>query len=435
MKNSDEKNAKLTVETIQDLLRKFQSYLDQHNNFETLDRLYVLKAFTNPLYAEVYNLHRALNIEFSDEADITQSAVNYHSQNIFDEDFLNKSYYSNISPNELDNNKRVKLGKTLFIDPVLSSDLTMSCASCHQADKGFADGLEKSISSHKSDGIHRNTPTIINAVYSTEYFYDLREYDLERQIKHVIMDSTEFNTDYIELIEKLGQSEEYTSLFEEAYPEYGISVWSISNALACYVTNTTSFNSPFDQYVRGEKEEISASIRNGYNLFMGKAACGTCHFAPTFNGLVPPYYQESESEVLAIPEVFDTTTKMYLDPDLGRAGNGRHRDQVSHFMFSFKTVSVRNVEKTAPYMHNGAFKSLQDVMAFYNNGGGAGYDIILEHQTLPDTPLNLNQNEISDLVNFMNSLTSIPDIQTENISLPQFPNETWNERGTSLNKY
>jgi cytochrome c peroxidase len=348
-------------------------------------------------------------------------AVRYHADNIFSDAFLNEDYFANVS-NEEASEKRIELGKLLFFDPVLSSNNQFSCATCHQPEKGFTDGLDKSLAIKEGKKIKRNAPTVVNSVYAERYFYDLREPSIERQIRHVVVDSLEFNTDFFEIVDKLSQSETYKKLFAEAYadqPQYQLSKWSISNALACYVVSLSSFNSPFDQYVRGERKELPEAAKRGFNLFMGKAACGTCHFAPSFNGLVPPFYEESESEVLGVPST-PGSENLVIDPDLGRLESSRPQDEAYFYAFSFKTPTVRNAALTAPYMHNGVYETMEEVIDFYNKGGGLGMGIDIPHQTLPDAPLNLNEGEVKDLIAFMEALTDTTGMTNIQLELPKF---------------
>lgn len=409
--------------------RAFLQYLSEHTDFNELDRMYVLREFINPLYHGIYIFQKSLNIEFREEVDPTMSAVNYHAKYLFSEDYLYPPFYAEIAESDLFDQKKIDLGKTLFFDPVLSRDLNLSCASCHHPGKAFTDGKARSIET--KEAITRNAPTLVNAVYSPKYFLDLREYDLERQVKHVVYDKHEFNIDFVELAERLKESSEYMTLFEEAYGDrdrYGISPWSISNSLAAYVASLRSWNSPFDQYARGETAYIDQDIIEGYNLFMGKAACGTCHFAPAFNGTVPPDYREAESEVLGVTVTYDTINPI-LDNDPGRIANSRARDAAPHFLRSFKTVTVRNAQLTGPYMHNGGFSSLEEVMDFYNRGGGAGMGLEVPHQTLPDVPLELSQTEINQIITFMNALTDTTGLTSQPVSLPAFENHPdWNDR-------
>jgi cytochrome c peroxidase len=421
---------------ITSLFKNAKEYLKDNDDFERFNRLVFLTDFVNPLYRLLLEAHNTLQIEKTQDADVRPPALNYNTDNLFSEDLLNAQYYANLD-NKRNYKERVALGKLLFYDPILSSNNTRSCASCHNPDKAFTDGQAKSLSLDREGTIKRNAPGLINSVFAEHYFYDLREPHLERQIKHVVLDEKEFNTTFFDIVDKLNQSEAYRNLFAGAYPEhpdYQLSKWSISDALACFISELQAFNSPFDQYVRGEITTIPAEVERGFNLFMGKASCGTCHFAPTFSGLVPPYYVESESEVLGVPSTKDTIN-IEVDPDLGRMDSGKPIDQVVFYAHSFKTVTVRNAALTAPYMHNGVYDSLEEVMDFYNRGGGAGMGIDLPYQTLPDSPLNLSDQEISDLISFMEALTDTTSLTSIPTELPTFEGKPeWNDR-TVTTKY
>lgn len=406
-------------------------YLNDHQDFETFDRLHFLKKFLDPQYQLFYELHKELSVEFTEEVNDLPTAVNYHSTSIFAGDFLNAGYYANMDISDPLMDDRIELGRLLFFDPILSSNNERACASCHQPEKAFTDGLVKSTATDFKGTVKRNSPTLVNSVYSDKYFWDLRENRLDKQMLHVIKNKHEFNTDYIQIIDKLKQSSVYDSLFMEAYPtlkNYTLSTHTISNALAAYVTSLTDFNSPFDQYVRGEIATIDPSVIRGFNLFMGKAVCGTCHFAPVFNGTVPPFYKESESEVLAVPMANDTIN-VVPDTDLGRHANQLPTDKADIYKHSFKTVTVRNAALTAPYMHNGVYNTLEEVVDFYNRGGGAGMGWKLAHQTLPFDNLELTTDEQADIVAFLESLTGDMSTFTVPDRLPIFENKPeWNDR-------
>lgn len=297
---------------------------------------------------------------------------------------------------------------------------------------GFADGLPKSLTNRYDAQTKRHSPSLIDVAYSSKYFWDMREHDLEKQVAHVVEDTLEFNIGFREIEKRLYQSKTYVSMFEKAFEgiaKKSINQRSISNAIASYVNTLQSFNSPFDQYVNGNQIELSASTKNGFNLFMGKAACGTCHFAPVFNGSVPPFYTDSESEVLGITLGQDAKHPI-KDEDPGRIANGRKSDAHPHFAHSFKTVTVRNVGITAPYMHNGLFKTLEEVIEFYDLGGGAGMGIDIDNQTLSSDPLNLTEAEKTDLIAFLHSLTDTSGLDPGIINLPKFEGQPyWNQRG------
>lgn len=419
------------VELAQKISRIFKegiAYLEQNGDFNSFNRLVFLKQYINPLYRLLYQAHKKTGVEFVDEVNDVPQAFNYHAENIFADNFLNATYFSGFNIEKAKRKGRVALGRMLFFDPVLSGNNQRSCASCHQPELAFTDGLPKSLAANGEDHLLRNSPTIINAVFAERYFYDLREEALERQVKHVILDKSEFNTDFFEIEEKLNQSEEYKALFAEAYPEYRLSRWSVSNALASYVASLNSFNSPFDRYVRGESRQISPAVERGFNLFMGKAACATCHFAPSFSGLAPPNYRESESEILGVPVTKDTLSPV-LDTDPGRIQSSRMLDEAPFYAHSFKTTTVRNSALTAPYMHNGVYESLEEVIDFYNRGGGAGLGIDTPYQTLPDAALNLDKTEIKDLIAFLESLTDTTGLTQKPARLPRFDDRPeWNAR-------
>jgi cytochrome c peroxidase len=248
----------------------------------------------------------------------------------------------------------------------------------------------------------RNTPTLWNAALQTRQFFDSRTTTLEDQMSAVVHNSAEMKGSLEESVPLLQQHPVYKKLFQQAYPEHKepIIQYNIGNAIASYIRSLTALNSRFDQYIRGDKTKMNAVEKNGFNLFMGKAKCGTCHYMPLFNGLVPTEFTETESEVLGVPKTNDKK-KPFLDSDEGKFGF----TTATVHRFAFKTATLRNIALTAPYMHNGVFNTLEEVMDFYNNGGGSGLHIAPETQTLPPGKLNLASKEIKDIIAFMKTLT------------------------------
>ena len=410
-----------------DLFTKSTSYLEENDDFDNFDRLHFIREILNPLYGFLYDAQISLNIETSQETNNLSPPINYEARSIFSRDFLNVHYYSSIDNDSLQE-KRLALGKILFYDPVLSQSLNMSCATCHDPRKSFTDGLTKSISTDGGSQL-RNAPTLLNAVFAEKYFLDLREEFFDRQMNHVVTSHQEFNTDFIEIMGRLQQSEEYMNIITEAYPTYGLSQHAVTNSISTYVESLVTLNSPFDQYINMKTDEYNAAAKSGFNLFMGKAACGTCHFAPIFNGLVPPQYRESESEILGVPATSDTLFPT-LDSDLGRIANSMPLDEAEIYQHSFKTTTVRNSELTAPYMHNGVYNTLEEVMDFYNKGGGIGLGLDVPFQTIPFDNLNLTEKEQQDIIAFIKTLTDAPT-EAINIVLPSFENHPeWNNRTT-----
>lgn len=394
-------------EEINQLFKKSVSYLNKNKNFDTFDRLEFLTEFINPLYKKMLEVQKYLGIKSVAEINNKVPSWNAYNENIFDEDFINPYYYTLLKKEEDSENLR-ELGKLLFYDKNLSKNKEMSCATCHKPELAFTDGEKTSLASVKGQYVLRNSPTLINAIFSDKYFYDLRAFDLEEQGEHVIENHLEFNTSFPELMKKINSDEKYVKLFHAIFSkEKEITRYNFSLALSSYVVSLRSYNSPFDQFIQGKTNTISKEVRRGFNLFAGKANCATCHFMPTFSGLVPPLFHENESEVLG---VLESPNVLKIDSDLGRIANKTIEDKEEIYRHSFKTSTVRNIKLTAPYFHNGAYSSLEEVLDFYNKGGGAGMGLSYEipNQTLSDQPLNLTKKEIASIIVFMESLTDNP---------------------------
>lgn len=425
----ENRNPKLW-KTINNQLALAKKQLMQAKSFELFDRLAYLKNCINPIFQSIHEAHLLLGIETAEEVGSldNKSAINLNAKNIFSNDLLNASYYTSI-PKRYQRTEVQQLGMLLFYDPILSANNERSCASCHNPQKGFTDGLPKSIAMGMQHNVGRNSPTLLNCVYSERFFHDLRAEGLEDQMEHVVASADEFNTNILTIIGKLNQSNEYKKLFDNAFntTNQSISKQNISFALAAYVSSLHGFQSTFDQYIRGEIAKIDQSVYNGFNLFMGKANCGTCHFAPVFAGIVPPNFNDSESEVLGVPEN-PYAANLKLDPDKGRA-KGKLKEDVDFYEHSFKTPTIRNIALTAPYMHNGAYKTLEDVMDFYNNGGGAGMGIHVPYQTLSSDSLYLTKQEVNEIIAFMKSLTDTANLTIQPATLPIFETHAdWNAR-------
>jgi cytochrome c peroxidase len=403
--------------------------LNATDEIDRLDHLRFLMTVINPLFKQLGQLQKSLGVESIYESTPgIQFALNLDADNLFSEQLLNPSFYSSI-PNNALTPGLIRLGQYLFFDPVLSADQSRSCASCHQPEKAFSDGLPKSKATGSSGFVDRNAPTLMNCIYSERFFHDLRADALSDQIEHVVVSEKEFNTSFLEIMQRLSGSKAYMDLFKAAFPQEAnpIQQRTVAWAISAFVSSLRSFQSPFDNFVRGESTHLNAAAKRGFNLFMGKAACATCHFAPNFSGTVPPLYSESESEVLGVPENPYTTT-LILDKDPGRM-NAKLKEASEIFRHSFKTPTLRNSALTAPYMHNGAYRSLKDVVEFYNRGGGSGLGLVVPNQTLPGDSLHLTNREIGDLVAFMQSLSDTSHMGHIPDRLPEFENPVeWNNR-------
>lgn len=308
--------------------------------------------------------------------------------------------------------QKVALGRVLFFDPLLSGNNARSCASCHQPERAFTDGRAKSRAFQRMKQVLRNAPTLLNSGLQNVQFFDSRVKYLEDQAHDVLNNTHEMSALPDELVRKIAYSKQYRTWFGNAFPD-GITPANVRNALACYVRSLNSLNARPDRYLRGENVALSDAERLGFNLFLGKARCATCHFFPIYNGFVPPQYEKVESEIVGVPK-HPKTQNATLDPDPGRYMAFRkdgHR-------YAFKVPTVRNVALTAPYMHNGSFKTLEQVVDFYNRGGGRGIGISLDTQTLPEQPLNLSPVEQTALVAFMNALTDTTGLTHRPDQLP-----------------
>ncbi|SEP83655.1 cytochrome-c peroxidase [Flavobacterium urocaniciphilum] len=366
----------------------------KQSNFENLDRLAFVKNHLDPIYADLLPFQKIQNLNFT-------TSWNPNSTSLFDSQFLDPYQFTNLKKEE-DSDELRRLGKSLFFDLMLSQDNKMNCATCHQPEKGFADGIAKSMSNKNGVTVMRNSPTLLNSAFADRYFYDLRAYTLEQQVEHVIFNKLEFNTTYTEILNKLNSNETYSKKFKKIFKKNKITREDFTKALASYVLSLQSFNSAFDKYVRGESSSLEDSAKRGFNLFTGKANCATCHFSPTFSGLVPPLYTENESEILGI---LSNPNSKELDEDEGRYSNGVLYEKSWIYEKSFKTVTVRNANETAPYFHNGTYSTLEEVLEFYNQGGGEGIGISTKNQTLGSDKLNLSKEEKNDIIAFIKSLS------------------------------
>ena len=385
------------IKPLNDQLDEAGKYLANQKSFDKLDRLHFITTYFNPFYKQLIITREAAGIDTPHG----RSAVNYNAQNVFSKDFFDINFFSPGADYGI-TGQRIALGKKLFSDPILSGTNRRSCATCHNPKKAFADAMAVPLAMDNKTHLKRNTPTLWNSALQTRQFYDTRADMLENQLKEVVHDISEMEGSLAEAARTIKHDTRYSSLFDDAYPGETdpVSPFNIANAISSYIRTLISFDSRFDQYMRGRKTALATAEKNGFNLFTGKAKCATCHFLPLFNGLVPPDFTETETEVLGVPAT-KSKLKAKLDKDQGKYEITR---SVIH-KFAFKTPTLRNVALTAPYMHNGVFSTLNEVIDFYNAGGGAGLNIAPENQTLPPDKLNLNKQEIANIISFMKALT------------------------------
>ncbi len=394
-------------------------YLDSQQDFDSFNRAVFIRQYLNPLSSAVYEYQQALKIPNNKWVSaVKMDKPLFFSADVFDVNFFSPAYNRNLKP------EVARLGKMLFFDPVLSGNNTRACASCHSPSKAFSDGAIKSIAFNSSHEVLRNAPTLINSAYQKSQFWDQRVHFIEDQVTDVMSNPDEMHGDVEASSRKIAMNEEYVDMFKKAFGDsVVIDKRSIQTSLAAYIRTLSGLNSRFDQYMRGEQAILSEDEVSGFNLFMGKAKCATCHFLPLFNGSVPPQYTETESEVLGVPATADTIHAV-ADTDLGKY-NAYTRKLYQH---AFKTPTVRNAALTAPYMHNGVFKTLEEVIDFYNRGGGAGIGVQLSNQTLPSDKLNLTKKEQRQIIAFIHTLTDTTGLTHVPSSLPKFNNVALDKR-------
>jgi len=372
------------------ILKEGKDYLGENSKFNEFGRAYFIKKYLNPLSKAIYKTQSALKIPFFKES----RGLKVTAQTLFDRNAFDAEAFSGF-PDYKTTKEKIELGKLLFNDPVLSGNNARSCASCHYADKAFTDGLEKAVTLDGKQMVKRNTPTLSNIAFQRSFFYDSRVNYLEDQAIAVITNENEMHGSLEKSASDLKKSKKYAAHFEKAFPNKEITAFAIKNALASYIRSLSDYDSRFDGYMRGE-EKLNLDEIAGFNLFAGKAKCATCHFIPLTNGTVPPNFDRSESEVLGVPG-----KDKKIDRDLGKFD--LTKAEVNRY--SFKTPTIRNIALTAPYMHNGVFKTLEEVIDFYDGGGGNGLGLNLPNQTLPIDKLNLTPLEKKQLIAFMKTLT------------------------------
>jgi len=290
---------------------------------------------------------------------------------------------------------RVDLGKALFFDPRLSGDGNMSCASCHNPMLGWSDGL-KTAKGHKSQILGRATPTIINTAYNSIQMWDGRKASLEDQATGPLEAEVEMHMDIESLISWLNNNEIYRKKFNLAYPGEGVSATTLSKAIASYERTIISRNSPFDNWVEGNKSALTESEIAGFKLFVDpeKGNCEVCHSAPNFtdNGF------------------HNVGLELVLDGD---SDFGRYKIiSLSSLKGAFKTPTLRDISYSAPYFHDGSSHTLEQVVKHYVDGWKGA-----ENLSLNIKEISLTESEIVDLTAFLNALSS----PKEALVLPELP--------------
>jgi cytochrome c peroxidase len=280
--------------------------------------------------------------------------------------------------------EKIKLGKKLYFEKKLSVDETISCASCHIPEKGFADPRQFSSGVGGKKG-GRQAPTVINRIFSTRQFWDGRAASLEEQAVGPVQNPVEMGMPNMDVvIQRLKADPAYVEAFKAAFPPDGaITDIHVAQAIASFERTVLSGNSPFDRFKAGDKTAMSESAQRGYELFKNekKANCETCHVGHNFT-------DENYNNI--------GVGMGAKDPDLGYYKVSKLEGHKG----AFKTPTLREIASTAPYMHDGSEKTLEEVVEFYDKGGHKNKWLSTKIK-----PLHLTKQEKQDLVEFLKALS------------------------------
>ena len=291
------------------------------------------------------------------------------------------------------NTDKVELGRLLFFDPILSQNNDMSCATCHNPNLGFSDGMQQSLGANGAT-LPRNAMSLWNVAYNTNFFWDGRAATLEEQADTPITNVDEMAGTPSEIESELKAIPAYVSLFEKAFgSKDSVTYENVQNAIAAFERTLITNNSPFDKYAAGDVNALTPAQRRGLAIFRSAGTrCFECHSAPTFS---------------------DNSFSVTGVPDLAGQPHDAGRMEVENTSLdgAFKAPTLRNIALTAPYMHNGAFETLEEVVEFYAKGGGR--DAGVENIDIHVLGFDLTDQEKSDLVAFLFALTdesNLPEI-------------------------
>ena len=332
--------------------------------------------------------------------------------------------------------EKIDLGRKLFFDRRLSINDTLSCAACHIPEQGFTNNELRTPVGVEGRSVLRNSSTLYNVAYQRHLFMDGREISLENQVWQPMTAHNEMAAPSIGyVIRKIRRMRDYEGRFERAFDGRGPDILTIGQALASYQRTLLAADSPFDRwYFAGDADAVDASVRRGFALFSGKAQCIVCHRVDDDHALFIDHrfhntglgYEASTREskpkttrVQLAPGVFtelaqaaiDAVTQQRLPNDLGLY----RVTESPGDRWKFRTPTLRNVSLTAPYMHDGRFDTLREVIDFYDRGG-------VPNELLSPLirPLGLTEPEKRDLAAFLHSLTgsNVPDIVADAFAAP-----------------
>lgn len=404
---------------------KLQLYLKQSpDDFEAFDHYTFIREYVNPLFKfnqQMIRDYKVVSRSYNDFS-LNKQVNSIFSKHLYQGQNTRGIYIRVADKEALAEIER--LGKMLFYDPIMSGNNLRSCASCHIPGQFFADTNSLgSLHYNGKERLPRNTPSLINSTYNHLLMHDGFHITLQNQAKSVTTNPFEMGGEEKKILKKVLSCKEYKEGFKKLLKytpqEKEITFEHLSSAITFYYGKFSLAYSPFDRAMN-QMENISDEVKKGFNVFMSKAQCATCHFVPMFNGVKPPYVG-SEFEVLGVPA--DRGYKE-LSPDRGRY----EVNPAKETLHAFRTGTVRNSMKTAPYMHNGVFKTMDEVLEFYNAGGGSGRGLDVPNQTLSGDSLHLTVSEKKQLTAFIESLTEDVPFEVLPQQIPLSKNKALNKR-------
>lgn len=312
--------------------------------------------------------------------------------------------------------KKIELGKKLFFDRRLSGDGTMSCVTCHMPELAFTDGQNISLS-YPTTMNWRNSPTLINVAFQKLLFHDGRAESLEDQALFPMMSAFEMNQNLDFMEEEIRSVPEYVAAFKGVFGTEDVTRERIAMAIASFERTLISKNARLDRYLTGDSNALSDEAKKGLDIFKGKGKCNECHFGVNliddkFYALNVPENPEHQSDprIAAtrrfVAKVYHYEDYRNLTEDLGRYLITKDKKDWK----AFRTPTLRDISKTAPYMHNGIFDSLDEVIDFFDKGGGPENAVL--------KPLGLANDEKRALKTFLVEALSGDDIVLEYPKLP-----------------
>lgn len=389
-------------------------YVASQKSYEDFNSFVWIKDFVNPLFALQQEQIRTYKLVSKNLQDYS---LNLEATSIF-----SKNLYIGLSPKGVFQpvqdtatlNRIATFGWQLFFDPIMSGNLKRSCASCHSPAMAFTDNTISTALQLNFNGVlSRNAPSLLNASYNHLAMMDGHLISLQKQVEEVSTNPIEMGGDkelilkYLQSVDAYKKELAFAAKQTPSYPKPEFQ--HVASAITLFYTKHNKSVSSFDNMMN-QKIAEDALVVKGFNLFMSKSQCATCHFLPIFNGVKPPY-TNSEFEVLGTPK---DTLYAAISPDSGRYSIYPSPQS----LHAFRTPTLRNISKTAPYMHNGVFKNLNQVMEFYNNGGGVGHGLVVPNQTLSADTIGLSNDEVVAIIAFMKSLDEAARIDPIPTSLP-----------------